>query len=226
MSTITDRMRRSGRRRFIESYEFSTALQTSWSTSSGPPHRAEVALAGLRGWFLACLYADNRLIGMPSKAVDEAWHEMILMTREYTYFCDRAFGRYLHHSPDSTLTNVTMDEITAETLAIVEKHSVPMTLFSADEDAGLEDGNVWRSRDLRRLRDTKRRRARKRAAPQHRELRASPAATSPAAPTPPRRRMVLLRPLRRRRRRQRRRWWLRRRRRRRVRRRRLRRRGG
>ena len=48
---------------------------------------------------------------MPSKAVDEAWHEMILITREYTYFCERAFGRYLHHNPDSTI-DVPMDEIT------------------------------------------------------------------------------------------------------------------
>ena len=90
---------------------------------------------------------------MPSKAVDEAWHEMILMTREYTYFCDRAFGRYLHHNPDSTLT-VSMDEILAETLAIVDAHELPMALFTADEDAGLEDGYVWRPTDLHRMRDT------------------------------------------------------------------------
>src|SRR4051812_40506221 len=162
MTTITDKLRRNGRRRFIETYEFPLALRAKLVEELGDSHTAEIALDGLRGWYLACLYADNRLIGMPSKAVDEAWHEMILMTREYTHFCTRAFGRYLHHNPDSTLTNVTMDEITAQTLALVDDHALPMTLFSADKDAGLADGNVWRERDLRRLRDTNERQARDR----------------------------------------------------------------
>jgi hypothetical protein len=161
MSTIT-KMRRKGRRQFIERYEFTPALRNKLVEELGSAHRAEIALDGLRGWYLACLYADNRLIGMPSKAVDEAWHEMILLTREYTHFCERAFGRYLHHSPDSTLNNVTMDEITAETLAIVDTYDLPLVLFTADEDAALEDGTVWRDRDLRRLRDTNEHRARDR----------------------------------------------------------------
>jgi hypothetical protein len=146
-------MRRKGRRRFIESYEFPAALRTKLIGELGSAHRAEIALDGLRSWYLACLYADNRLIGMPSKAVDKAWHEMILMTREYTYFCERAFGRYLHHSPDSTLTNVGMDEITAETLGIVDANALPMVLFTADQDAGLDDGYIWKATDLHRLRD-------------------------------------------------------------------------
>jgi len=168
MTTITDKMRRKGRRRFIESYEFSPALRAKLVAELGDTHAADIALDGLRSWYLASLYADNALIGMPSKAVDEAWHEMILMTREYTFFCDRAFGRYLHHNPDSTLS-VSMDEILAETLAIVDAHELPMVLFTADEDAGLQDGNVWRSTDLHRMRDTiahreRDRRARRRAA--------------------------------------------------------------
>ena len=98
--------------------------------------RADVALDGLRAWFLACLYADGELIGMPSKVVDVAWHEMILLTREYTCFCQRAFGAYLHHTPDSTLT-ISMDAILTDTLAVVDAHDLPMVLFTADEDAGL-----------------------------------------------------------------------------------------
>ena len=143
MTTITDRMRRKGRRRFIETYEFPPALRPKLVEELGSAHKADVALDGLRGWYLACLYADGGLIGMPSQAVDEAWHEMILMTREYTAFCDRAFGRYLHHNPDSTLS-VSMDSILIETLAIVDAHDLPMTLFTADEDAGLDYGYIWR----------------------------------------------------------------------------------
>jgi hypothetical protein len=37
----------------------------------------------------------------PLLIIDEMWHEFILVTREYTQFCDKMFGRYIHHRPDS-----------------------------------------------------------------------------------------------------------------------------
>jgi hypothetical protein len=37
---------------------------------------------------------------MPSYAVDEAWHGFILCTARYSAFCDRAYGRFLHHHPE------------------------------------------------------------------------------------------------------------------------------
>jgi hypothetical protein len=148
---MVNNLRRKSRRRYIETYEFPKALQIKLQEELGDTRTAEIALDGLRGWYLACLYADGRLIGMPSKAVDEAWHEMILMTREYTWFCRQAFGHYLHHSPESLL-EVSMDELLAETMALVDSHDLPMVLFSADTDAGLEDGTHWHSTDLNRLR--------------------------------------------------------------------------
>lgn len=36
---------------------------------------------------------------MPSQAVDVAWHEFILFTRQYESFCYQTFGRFLHHTP-------------------------------------------------------------------------------------------------------------------------------
>ena len=35
----------------------------------------------------------------PSPRVDDAWHEMILCTREYAALCQRYFGRFVHHDP-------------------------------------------------------------------------------------------------------------------------------
>ncbi|WP_063059894.1 hypothetical protein [Nocardia sienata] len=57
---------------------------------------------GLRQWLRCCgpALADGQVIGMPSHAVDEAWHGLILCTRRYAEFCDRAYGRFLHHYPD------------------------------------------------------------------------------------------------------------------------------
>lgn len=35
----------------------------------------------------------------PSPRVDDAWHEIILCTREYSALCQRYFGRFVHHDP-------------------------------------------------------------------------------------------------------------------------------
>jgi hypothetical protein len=37
---------------------------------------------------------------MPSHAVDEAWHGLILCTARYAQLCDEAYGRFLHHHPE------------------------------------------------------------------------------------------------------------------------------
>ena len=55
----------------------------------------------LRQYFLVYLRARPKTIGMPSKVVDEMWHEFILDTRKYTVFCKKAFGGYFHHIPAS-----------------------------------------------------------------------------------------------------------------------------
>src|SRR3954463_15603574 len=127
MTTIANKLRRTRRRAYIETYDFPVAFSNKLVEELGNRHRTDIALEGLRAWYLACLYADGELIGMPSKLVDVAWHEMILRTREYHYFCSRAFGFYLHPSPDSTL-DVPMSSILPSTLQVVEEHALPMTL--------------------------------------------------------------------------------------------------
>jgi hypothetical protein len=57
---------------------------------------------GLRQWLRCCAPAlwDNQVIGMPSRAVDEAWHGLILCTARYSAFCKKAYGAFLHHHPE------------------------------------------------------------------------------------------------------------------------------
>src|SRR4051794_37297344 len=160
MSTIANKLHRNRRRTYIENYEFPTALHNKLVDELGSGERARIALDGLRAWYLACLYANGELIGMPSRAVDVAWHEMILRTHEYHAFCSRAFGFYLHHSPDSTL-DVPMSAILPSTLQVVEENDLPMTLFSADEKAGVADGYSWSEEDLRWMREAARPRRRR-----------------------------------------------------------------
>jgi len=56
---------------------------------------------GLRQWLRCCAVAlrDDQLIGMPSRAVDEAWHGLILCTARYHEFCVKAYGQFMHHHP-------------------------------------------------------------------------------------------------------------------------------
>ena len=37
----------------------------------------------------------------PPTAIDEAWHQFILYTREYAFFCNSVFGQMIHHTPVS-----------------------------------------------------------------------------------------------------------------------------
>ncbi|MGE2834195.1 hypothetical protein [Mycobacterium sp. SMC-4] len=62
----------------------------------------ELVATGLRQWLRCCGPAiwDGQVIGMPSRAVDEAWHGFILCTVRYSDFCTHAYGRYLHHHPE------------------------------------------------------------------------------------------------------------------------------
>lgn len=60
---------------------------------------------GLRQFFLAHLKSGRKYVSMPSQAADELWHEFILYTKNYQLFCQKAFGRFLHHTPAVVLSN-------------------------------------------------------------------------------------------------------------------------
>jgi uncharacterized membrane protein YgcG len=147
---------RKRRRAFIESYEFPPALRAKLRERLDNEYQVARALEGLREWFLACQDARDEVLGMPSKAVDVAWHEMILMTRTYHAFCDRAFGRYLHHTPDSLMDEPMRDGL-ARTLATLDARTamagagVPL-LFAVDDEIGLEGGYSWGEEDVAQLR--------------------------------------------------------------------------
>lgn len=42
---------------------------------------------------------------VPTKEIDEFWHNHILYTREYFHDCEQTFGHYLHHAPASPKEN-------------------------------------------------------------------------------------------------------------------------
>lgn len=154
------------RTKFISGYGFPAELKRRLIAQRPhlSPSDADRALEGLRQFFLACLRAQrgsiSRQLGMPSKVVDEAWHEFILMTRDYEGFCKEAFGKYLHHTPEGQM-KVPMRDALANTLHQLRKPmpgavswtalgTIPL-LFAIDRELGLPDGNRYETREIQDL---------------------------------------------------------------------------
>ena len=88
---------------FIANYNFSDSLKEK--VRQKHPQLSEdaidIVLLALKDFFFFCV--EQRSRAMPSKVVDDAWHEFILFTKEYQDFCIGAYGKarrhFLHHTP-------------------------------------------------------------------------------------------------------------------------------
>ncbi|UUY04989.1 hypothetical protein LRS13_05520 [Svornostia abyssi] len=80
---------------------------------------------------------------MPSRAVDEAWHGLILCTARYADFCDAAYGRFLHHHPEDggSDDHAPMGEQLARTVvawSLVARPGEECVLWDLDARVGVE----------------------------------------------------------------------------------------
>ncbi|PTQ87705.1 glycine-rich domain-containing protein [Agitococcus lubricus] len=106
------RQRLRHRQDFILSYVFDPSIdrQLQHTYPHLSPQQRQQVLATLKDYFLFCVMAEYKGLGMlsmPSQAVDEAWHAFILSTKAYDRFCRRAFGYFLHHHPAETMLSPT-----------------------------------------------------------------------------------------------------------------------
>lgn len=145
-------MLRRRRQRFLAAYAFPPGLEVKFAAAR-PELRATdraLVLEGLRDWFAICRSVRGpRFYAMPSRAVDDAWHELILFTREYRELCRRALGQYLDHTPAEGMTaGASMDDgLLATFRAACALEGIDPDLpdrlpriFSIDERVGIEDG--------------------------------------------------------------------------------------
>ena len=112
---------------------------------SCPWEPRELIDTGLRQWLRCCAAAlrDGEVIGMPSHAVDEAWHGFILCTARYAAFCDAAYGRFLHHHPEGSGSGGggSMEEQLARTVvawSLVAEPGEQAVLWDLDSRVGVE----------------------------------------------------------------------------------------
>ncbi|ALF89962.1 MULTISPECIES: glycine-rich domain-containing protein [Ralstonia solanacearum species complex] len=100
--------RRTRREDFIRAYTWPPGLLARLAEKRpelSTADRGHVEQA-LRQFFLVHLRSGCEYVSMPSRVVDDLWHEFILYTREYRDFCSRAFGKFLHHLPSAALSPV------------------------------------------------------------------------------------------------------------------------
>jgi len=101
MPNIWSRWRTSIRADYIRTYMFPKGLLEKFATTRPELSLKERQLVAraLRQYFLAHLKSGRKFVSMPSQVADDLWHEFILYTRHYEAFCNKAFGKFMHHTP-------------------------------------------------------------------------------------------------------------------------------
>jgi hypothetical protein len=101
------RWQRAARAEYIRTYVFPVGLFEKVRKKQSQLSLKDCQLVGhaLRQFFLTYLKSGFGYVSMPSQVTDDLWHELILYTKQYEFFCNRAFGRFLHHSPAVVLSS-------------------------------------------------------------------------------------------------------------------------
>src|SRR5262249_9593353 len=86
-----------------------------------------------REWFVCCAWRGRTVLGMPSRAVDEAWTEFIGDSPSYTEFSEEAFGGHLDQLPDEVRSKPTDDHF-AHTVAAWDR---------SQEGRGVRESVLW-----------------------------------------------------------------------------------
>ncbi len=145
------KLREARRAEFIRHYSFPKGLiEKLQSRRPGLAARdGQLVARALRQFFLAHLAARRQFVSMPSQLTDDLWHEFILYTRHYEQFCQRAFGRFMHHTPAVVLGQAQQSSVGLRRtwwFCCREEHINPTTptrlplLFAIDAKLGIGDG--------------------------------------------------------------------------------------
>ncbi len=139
------------RARFIDGYWFPERLRDKLLERY--PHltgeQIQWVLLGLREYFQLCRLARGAMVAMPSRAVDVAWHEFILYTRQYQAFCTSALGHFLHHTPNDAMPDPQAPsdgiqrawQLACQRLGLSPQRTERLPwLFTLDADLAIDDG--------------------------------------------------------------------------------------
>jgi hypothetical protein len=63
---------------------------------------AEQLFVDTKRYLYLCAVAGKPLA--PPAQIDQGWHEFLMYTKDYQEFCSSHFGKFVHHTPNPTLT--------------------------------------------------------------------------------------------------------------------------
>ncbi len=94
---------------YITAYKFNASIRKKITEKYTHLSDGDIdkVFESLTDFFYFCNQANKRMVSMPSQVVDVAWHEFILFTKEYEAFSEKAFGRFLHHTPTEAMDSKT-----------------------------------------------------------------------------------------------------------------------
>ena len=92
----------------LDPHGFKLGIEYGW-----PLEKIDEALFYYRCFLQAILDSPDTPV-VPSKEIDEVWHQHILDTEKYMTDCQEVFGRYVHHFPYSGLRGEEDARIQAE----------------------------------------------------------------------------------------------------------------
>lgn len=138
----------------VNAYEFSPSMRQRLRLKHSGLGLPSITLveAATRQWFRLLARRPKARLSMPSRGVDDLWHEMLLHTRDYAAFCDTAIGRFLHHEPDSAMppkqarANQSDGLLATLLLARADENCRPDTLpllFRVDQEVGLDGARCY-----------------------------------------------------------------------------------
>ncbi|MDA7950021.1 MAG: hypothetical protein MPJ24_00905 [Pirellulaceae bacterium] len=139
---------------FLKNYRFPSGLLQKFSKIYPQYNEQQLCyiFETLKHFFLICDRVDSAPVAMPSKVVDQAWHEFILFTREYQLFCEKGFGRFQHHTPSEGMAKPrraqeTLQRTWAYSCRLHSINPILPTrlppLFSIDTDLDVEGGYFY-----------------------------------------------------------------------------------
>lgn len=135
----------------INAYEFPSSVRSRFNLQHQSLSAEEIGIveSGTRQWYRLVARHPKAKLAMPSAVVDDMWHEHVLHTRDYAAFCDIAFVRFLHHTPESAMTaegaadNQTAGLATTYRLAQQDEAGRLPLLFRVDADLGITGGRRY-----------------------------------------------------------------------------------
>ena len=154
LSFMYVKSRRSRQLVFIRTYIFHKAIKEKIKKKYPQLDDQQVNLVfrALRDYFWMCRKAKRQSVSMPSQVVDDAWHEFILFTKAYYDFCNKALGRFLHHTPTEAMQTPTIAQEgikRAWRLACANENINPVTpeklplIFAIDSLLQIPDGFTY-----------------------------------------------------------------------------------